>query len=244
VKALPEFQKALLGLQSSDNHVAQLAHAREAISERKDLALVVAQLREFSQLLVARNGVLEDARLEMARIDDDVKVVDERIARDTDRIEHSSSVRDVQALEAELASLATRKNNLEESELVVMQTVEDAEALVAQAVAERDIIEVQRRDLAAAVSAREAELDAERVTELDLRARIVESLPADLVALYEKQRARYGVGAALLTRGVSGGSGMKLNETDLNAIRNTAADEVVMCPDSSCILVRTEESGL
>ena len=127
---------------------------------------------------------------------------------------------------------------------MVMQTVEDAQASVAQAVAERDIVEQERDALSATIAEREAELDAEHSRETADRSSIVAGLPEDLMALYEKQRARYGIGAALLTRGVSGGSGMKLNETDINAIRNTAEDDVVMCPDSSCILVRTQESGL
>ncbi|MBK5238761.1 MAG: hypothetical protein JJE28_06590 [Actinomycetales bacterium] len=244
MKALPEHQKALLVLQSNDNHIAQLAHRRESIPERASLVVVVNKLREFSQVLVTRNGVLEDAKLELSRIDDDVKVVDERIRRDTERITNSSSMKDVQALESELGSLSTRKNNLEESELVVMQTVEDAESLVAQTLSERDVVDAERITLSAAMAEHEAEIDNERDAEITDRTRIANALPKDLLDLYEKQRARYGIGAALLTRGVSGGSGMKLNETDLNAIRNAAEDDVVMCPDSSCILVRTNESGL
>lgn len=244
MKALPEHQKSLLLLQSKDNRIAQLAHRRETIPERQALIGVLAQLRDYSQTLVTRNGVLEDAKLELSRIDDDVKVVDERIARDTERITQTSSMKDVQALESELASLATRKNNLEESELVVMQTVEDAESAVTQTRSERDIVETERLALSAIISEQEAEIDKERAAEIAERAGVANVLPEDLLALYEKQRARYGIGAALLTRGVSGGSGMKLNETDLNAIRNAAAEDVVMCPDSSCILVRTNESGL
>ena len=244
MKALPEHQKALLVLQSKDNTIAQLTHRRESISELASLVGVMNRLREFSQVLVARNGVLEDAKLELSRIDDDVKVVDERIARDTERISKSSSMKDVQALESELTSLAIRKNNLEESELVVMQTVEDVEMLVAETMGERNVVDAERLALADSISQQEGTIDAESATVVAERARIADALPAELIALYEKQRTRYGVGAALLTRGISGGSGMKLNETDLNTIRNAAEDDVVMCPDSSCILVRTNESGL
>nr|WP_220475812.1 hypothetical protein [Alpinimonas psychrophila] len=234
----------MLVLQLKDNHIAQLAHRHEGIPERASLSAILNKLREFSQVLVTRNGVLEDAKLELSRIEDDVKVVDERIARDTERISNSSSMKDVQALESELSSLATRKNNLEESELVVMQTVEDAEALVAETVTQRDIVNSEREALSQMIAEKESEIGAESASEVAERERIAAALPADLLALYEKQRARYGIGAALLTRGVSGGSGMKLNETDLNAIRNAALDDVILCPDSSCILVRTNESGL
>ncbi|WP_298122839.1 zinc ribbon domain-containing protein [uncultured Aurantimicrobium sp.] len=244
MKARPEDQLALLTLQERDNHITQLNHARKNIAEQAELAEVTASLREFSQSLIAAQGVLEDAKIELSRIEDDVRVVDERIAKDKERESGAASAKDLQALEAELTSLATRKSNLEDIELVVMQSIEDAEVAVADVVVERDAVEARRAALAAAVAAREAEIDAQLVQEQAARSELVASLPADLVELYERQRARYGIGAALLTRRVTGGSGVELTSTDLDAVRTAAPDDVVICPDSSCILVRTNESGL
>jgi predicted nucleic acid-binding Zn-ribbon protein len=82
---------------------------------------------------------------------------------------------------------------------------------------------------------------------VDVQARrdaLVAELPADLVALYDRQRTRFGVGAALLQRGVSQGSNMALTAADLAAVRAAPADAVVLDPESNCILVRTEASGL
>lgn len=244
MKARPEDQLALLTLQERDNHITQLNHARKNIAEQSELAEVTASLREFSQSLIAAQGVLEDAKIELARIEDDVRVVDERIAKDKEREAGAASAKDLQALEAELASLATRKSNLEDIELVVMQSIEDAEVAVADVLVERDAVEARRAALAQAVSTREAEIDAELAAETAARTELAASLPADLVELYERQRARYGIGAALLTRRVTGGSGVELTSTDLDAVRAAAPDDVVICPDSSCILVRTNESGL
>ena len=244
MKARPEDQLALLTLQERDNHITQLNHARKNIAEQAELAEVTASLREFSQSLIAAQGVLEDAKIELARIEDDVRVVDERIAKDKEREAGAASAKDLQALEAELASLATRKSNLEDIELVVMQSIEDAEVAVADVRVERDAVEARRAALAQAISTREAEIDAELAAETAARTELAASLPADLVELYERQRARYGIGAALLTRRVTGGSGVELTSTDLDAVRAAAPDDVVICPDSSCILVRTIESGL
>ena len=244
MKARPEDQLALLTLQERDNHITQLNHARKNIAEQAELAEVTASLREFSQSLIAAQGVLEDTKIELARIEDDVRVVDERIAKDKEREAGAASAKDLQALEAELASLATRKSNLEDIELVVMQSIEDAEVAVADVLVERDAVEARRAALAQAVTTREAEIDAELAAETAARTELAASLPADLVELYERQRARYGIGAALLTRRVTGGSGVELTSTDLDAVRAAAPDDVVICPDSSCILVRTNESGL
>ena len=244
MKARPEDQLALLTLQERDNHITQLTHARKNIAEQAELAEVTATLREFSQSLIAAQGVLEDAKIELSRIEDDVRVVDERIAKDKEREAGAASAKDLQALEAELSSLATRKSNLEDIELVVMQSIEDAEVAVADVVVERDAVEARRASLAAAVAAREAEIDAQLASEQAARGELAASLPSDLIELYERQRARYGIGAALLTRRITGGSGVELTSTDLDAVRAAAPDDVVICPDSSCILVRTNESGL
>jgi predicted nucleic acid-binding Zn-ribbon protein len=70
----------------------------------------------------------------------------------------------------------------------------------------------------------------------------VSGLPSDLVALYEKQRDRYGMGAARLVGGVSLGSNMKLSPSDLSDVMAAADDDVVLCPDSGAILIRDENS--
>jgi predicted nucleic acid-binding Zn-ribbon protein len=72
----------------------------------------------------------------------------------------------------------------------------------------------------------------------------VGKLPEELIALYERQRDRYGFGASLLRGGVSSASGLKLNENDMADVRAAAPDDVLLCPDSNAILVRTNESGL
>jgi predicted nucleic acid-binding Zn-ribbon protein len=71
---------------------------------------------------------------------------------------------------------------------------------------------------------------------------VASALPEELVALYDKQRARYGVGAARLVGGVSLASNMKLSPSDLADVRSAADDDVVLCPDSGAILIRDENS--
>jgi predicted nucleic acid-binding Zn-ribbon protein len=87
-------------------------------------------------------------------------------------------------------------------------------------------------------------IDAERANAIANRSAIAAKVSDDLLALYEKQRLRYGSGASLLRGGVSLASGVKLNENDMVSIRAAAPDDVIMCPDSNAILVRTGESGL
>jgi predicted nucleic acid-binding Zn-ribbon protein len=244
MKASPSDQRLLLEIQAIDTHDRQLAYASDHLPETELITSLAAELATSSADFIARQGIVEDARTEIDRIESDISVVQQRLALDVERASHSSNAKDVQALEAEIASLKTRRENLEEMELEVMQRLEDAEKSLAELHSARASVEAE---LAANEDAREkrrSEISAERAQLAVAREQLVTRIPIDLLALYEKQRNRYGIGAALLTRGISGGSGVTLSETDLSKIRAAAEDDVIMCPDSSCILVRTEESGL
>jgi predicted nucleic acid-binding Zn-ribbon protein len=89
-----------------------------------------------------------------------------------------------------------------------------------------------------------AEVATERAEATSSRESIAAALPAELLALYEKQRSRYGTGASLLRGGVSQASGVALTEDELQKIRVASPDDVLLCPSSDAILVRTGESGI
>jgi len=244
VKASPADQNELLRLQAADTRLAQLAHALKNLPQAAELAKLQPEVDALRARWIAATGELEDARAELKRVESDVEIVEARVKRDSDRVQQTSSVKDVQALEAELASLAKRKDDLEEIELTVMERVESLEETLAAVEADRaelnsrvEALEAQRAEEGGKVEVQRKAVAADRAT-------IADTLPADLVELYERQRARYGLGAAALVRGVSLGSNVKLTESDLSDIRRAAPDDVVLCPDSSAILVRGEDSGL
>lgn len=244
MKADPTHQRLLLDVQEIDNHINANLRALASIPEVATRAELEAQLYGLGPAFIAANGLLEDTRSEISRIEDDVRLVESRLAQDIERRDHSSSSKDIAGFEHEITTLNNRKEQLEEAELVVMQRLEDAEKDLAEISAQRESLNAEMARLDELIAARTSALQGEETSLQHERTAIVEKLPADLVSLYEKQRERYGVGAALLTRGVSGGSGVALTASDLDAVRHAAPDDVVLCPDSSCILVRTEESGL
>lgn len=242
--APPEAQALLLELQALDSTLQRLAQRAAKLPEAATLAELVAEREGARRTLAEHTGAWEDAKLELERVESDVALVDARIERDRERLQSTSSVKDVEALEQELAALARRKDDLEDIELGVMETVEAREAELA---ATRDRLADLDERIAAAESARDAalaSLESERAQAAADRSALTTRIPEDLLALYEKQRARYGIGASHLQRGVSSASGVALTATDLDAIRAAAPDAVLLCPDSSAILVRTAESGL
>lgn len=234
----------LLDLQALDTKLAQLQHRSKVLPQHAALQQLAVENSEVLVTLAEQKGVLENARLELKRVESDVAVVEARISRDSARLQASSSVKDVAALEQELTALRKRQFDLEEIELTVMERVEEQAAVVGRYADEAGVLQGRMADLEGERDAALALIDAERLNADANRSVISSRVPADLLALYEKQRLRYGTGASHLRGGVSSASGVKLLENDMVAIRNAAPDDVVMCPDSNAILVRTSESGL
>jgi len=245
VKASPAEQQELLRLQSIDTRLQQLAHRLGSLPQTAPLSELASRDDAVRRTRAEAVGALEDARVELSRIESDVAVVEARIARDGDRLQHTSSTKDVAALESELVSLRRRLSDLEDQELAVMEKVEAAEGVVAG-------IDEERARIAADVARLEGERDeaaAGLATDRDHAERdrtvVAGGLPAELVTFYDQRRARGGgVGAALLSQRTCGGCTITLTGADLAAVRSAAPDAVVQCPECDRILVRTDESGL
>jgi len=245
VKASPAHQQELLRLQSLDTRLQQLAHRLGALPQAAPLAELAKRDTAVRGTRAEAFGGLEDARAELKRLESDVVMVEARIARDGDRLQHTSSTKDVAALESELASLARRLSDLEDQELAVMERVETAEASVAGIDAERASIATEAAALEAERDEAAAGLGTERDAAERDRAVVAGGIPDDLLALYEQRRVRGGgVGAALLRQRTCGGCTITLTGSDLERMRRAAPDDVLLCPECDRILVRTDESGL
>lgn len=244
LKASPSDQALLLDLQQLDTTLQQLAHRARQLPENKALADLDKQVALLRVRLTSEEGTAEDARRELTRIESDVEIVEARMKRDRDRLQTSSSQKDIQALEQELQALARRQSDLEDAELEVMERVESSGGVVSATQRELDALATTRAELDAAREASLAGVESERVDAVANRATIAQRVPAELLALYERQRERYGIGASHLRARVSSASGVELTGNDLAAVRSAAPDDVLLCPTSDAILVRTDESGI
>lgn len=244
LKASPESQALLLDLQAFDTKLAQLEHRAKSLPQLATLAGFAKDIDALRLTLGEQNGALEDTKIELRRLESDVGVVETRIARDAERLQGSSSVKDVAALEQELVALRKRLGDLEEIELTVMEKLEEQESVANNTTAALDALRARSSEVEVERDSALSEIAAERAAAEGGRRALESTIPADLFALYERQRARYGTGASMLRGGVSLASGVKLLENEMQAIRAAAPDDVIMCASSEAILVRTAESGL
>ncbi|MGL4256717.1 zinc ribbon domain-containing protein [Microbacterium sp.] len=243
MNASPADQLRLVEVAELDARIRQADHHRKNPPQAARVQELLAQRQTLSQELTTRLGARDDLRTELSRIESDVALVDARSARDTERLAASSNSKEAQGLESELASLARRKSDLEDAELEVMERLEQADA----AVAEQEALIADTNAQGAELSAEAKRVIAEATAAFDAatrdRAAIAGTVPADLLAVYEKLATR-GAGAAVLRARTCEWCHMVLSGTDLNALRQAPEDEVVYCPECGSILVRTYDSGL
>jgi uncharacterized protein len=247
LNADPAAQRRLLDLQAADLQLDQLAQRRETLpeaAEARALAVEHARLRDHE---VAITTEMADLESERERADADVEQVRQRKDRDRKRLDAGqvSSPKELEGLQSEIASLERRQGALEETELDIMQRLEDAQRKVKQVAADRAEIERQGREAQRARDDAWAGIDQSAEAVQRERELIADGLPEGLLALYEKTRAeRGGVGAVEIRQRRCEGCRITIDPADLNRIRAAAPDLVVRCEECRRIQVRTAESGL
>lgn len=237
-------QAKLLDVLAIDTEVIMTnRRIREAESARIGLDTDSEYLRLVRDAESAEDRV-EDALRECEHLESDIAVAKARIARDREREESTNEPHELTDLEAEIFSLEVRIERLEDAELEALERRDEWIAARDAVVAERDtfhsVRDAKDSELKADIAAAHDRLDALSRQ----RDALVAEIPTDLIDLYERQRERYGVGASFLQRGITSASGVQLSPSQLDEIRLSDPDAVLMCPDSNAILIRTADSGL
>jgi predicted nucleic acid-binding Zn-ribbon protein len=247
VKASPEAQLRLLELADIDAELGRIEHRRRGLPEHAELTRLEARDVELRDSSAALTAQISDLRREQAKAEADVEQVRSRIDRDRQRLDSGkvNSPRELENLQSEVTSLQRRQSDLEEVVLDVMERFETGQSGLEQATAEREQLGAELASVAAARDAALAELEEQSSKAADRRIEVTATLPAELLALYDKLRTQHGgVGAAALRHRSCQGCNLAMNTVDLNAIRAAPDDEVLRCEECRRILVRTPESGL
>lgn len=245
MKVDPFVQERLLELPVVDQRLAQLAKERASSPLREAVTATAAAVVRAEEDLIDTRTRIKDVEREVSRAEQDVQTVRNRIARDQQTLDAGTvSPKQLQDLQHELESLARRQGELEDVELELMERVEEIGVSLQAAEQAMAAARTEADEAAAAWDRRADEIAAEVVDLETRRAEIAAELPEDLVALYEKIRARSGQGAGLLRHGRCGSCQLQLSSTDLDRIRSAAPDDVVRCEECGAIMIRMPESGL
>jgi predicted nucleic acid-binding Zn-ribbon protein len=241
-KAAPAEQLKLLELQGLDAKLKSLAGRRKVLETDPRIADLQDALNVANGELGAAKMAVHDAEAELRRSEADVEQVASRIERDEARLNSGTGLsKDLVALQSDIASLNKRRSDLEDVELEILERLDTLRERQAAQQVIVDDIQGSFASIRAELDEAIAEIAAEETTVRGQRAAFAEALDAGMLAVYEKTIAKRGVGAARLFHGKSEGSGMMLSPGDLAEVKAAADDDIVFCPDSGCILVRSAE---
>ena len=153
--------------------------------------------------------------------------------------------KDLERMQHELVSLDRRISELEDTELEVMEQLENAQAEHARLAERLVAIDARSGELTASRDTAAGDVTQESAQVTDRRKVVADGVPDDLLAVYEKIRTQKGgVGAAALRARRCGGCSLELTASDLGTIAKAPLDEVLRCEECNRILVRTSESGI
>ncbi|MBV8982196.1 MAG: hypothetical protein JO086_14935 [Acidimicrobiia bacterium] len=230
----------LLVVQEHDSAIDRLRYKKETLPEQARLAEVEKALAALDASTAEVGARRDDVARRQQRHEDELSSVETKIGEVEKRLYSGavSAPRELQAMQADVASLNRHRSDIEDRVLETMQEREPLDAELTAFAEQRAGLEAEADQLRQAIAEQVGEIDAELATELEARQTAAASIPDDLIGQYERLRGKQGgVGAARLVNGRCSGCHLTLPATELDRIRREPAGTVVLCDQCGRILV-------
>lgn len=231
----------LLDVQDRDVLLDQLRHRRASLPDRAELAAVQSRLKELAAQLSEVGDRLTVQQRGQKKIEDEVSAIETKTSTETRKLNSGTvtAPREIQAISEEIDALNRRKRSLEDDELEIMEVAEALTNEVDALTAEHAAASADVERLRAAVIEQEAAIDRELASVGAERDAAVAEIPAELLARYDRLRAKLdGVAVARLEGDLCLGCHVSLPAMEVDAARHATADAVVIHEDCGRILVR------
>lgn len=233
-------QQRLLGeLTVLDAEIGRLTHRARNLAEQQRLDEVVTEHRAAADRAAALTIALGDLDGEIARFDAEIDSVRQREDRDRNLLASGTvNAKQLTELQHELETLQRRQASLEDDQLEVMERREELQNQRDDA--QRAADELHAAVVTAQVARDQAlvEIDDAREVAQRRRAELVTNVSADLVTLYDRQRAGGGPGAGVLQGRRCGACRIEIDRADMARITAAAEDDVLRCPECGAVLLR------
>ena len=227
----------LLELTAVDQLLARSRRQIEDLKVSPELDALGVSLRGASVAYLDANGRVEALQADLKRVEADLSVVEQRIKKDNQSLNNTTSAKDAQGIQSELQTLAKRKSDLEDSSLALMEEISQVEVEVADRLIEKNAADQQIKQKHSEIAAQIAKLASGIELSAADRKRLAERIPQELLELYSA-KAKRGVPVGRLINRECGACHMNITASALQEVVNAPADELVLCPDCAAILVR------
>lgn len=231
----------LLVVQEHDTAIRQLLHRRETLPERAALTAAEQTIVSVDAASAPVQTERDDVAQKQSLIEDEVSLVEAKITREDAKLYSGevTGMKELTALQDEIASLKRRQRDLEDRVIELMETAEPLDEHLASFAEQRSAAEARMAEISQAITVAEAEIDVEVERELRERTAAAGAIDAELLTQYDAIRERAGgIGVARFTNGLCEGCHLTMSAMETDRIKKAPADELVQCESCERLLVR------
>lgn len=243
MKATPEQQSELLRLQQADMRISRLEHLSKSHPLRDRLAELQGRADDLERFAIGIGADIEDRRRTIAGIEVKIEEVRSRGMAQKERLDSGKvGIRDMSAVEHEIAHINQRQDELESTLLDEMEAMEKAVAQREEALKQREIIQADEDKATTELTEILAPGRDEIVTLKTETAELRNSLPSAVVEEYDRLRTRQGPLVVLaLQDGMVANSPVSLSAEEIDAAAAAPADELWVSDETGFIVARSAD---
>lgn len=229
----------LLDVQRLDTEAEQLRHRRDSLEQRALREAAVAETARLEDEL----AILAATRVEVAtrqkRLEDEAQIFSTKAGEDESRLYGGDvGMKDLQALQEEIAGLRARQGELEDRAIEAMEEAEDLGGQVGENDAARSAAATRLTVLDAEIAEAEAEIDAALADVAAQRDAAVGELGSDDLARYERLRPGFGSAAVVRFDGSNCvGCPSTMPAMELDRMKRSEAGLLLDCSECGRIVV-------
>tara|TARA_B100000945_G_scaffold210593_1_gene169492 strand:- start:4571 stop:5299 length:729 start_codon:yes stop_codon:yes gene_type:complete len=239
--ASPESLEHLLQIQDRDKTIAALRHKKNNLSEHQNITELLGALSTLRKKKDFVSKELMSKEEDQQRLEDEVNAIDERVSEQEANLYSGevSAIKDLQAIQGDIAGLQERKRLVEDQIIVVMEQVEPLKTLLDSLEIEEKTNTEHQAELKASLLSKEENIENQiKDVEGDRSELAKETSPA-LLEIYERIRKQSGnIAVAELNGMTCKGCHLDLPAVEVDRLKKLPPNELVNCEECGCILVR------
>lgn len=231
-------QKQLLALAAHDVELARINNSRKQAQAETELDEASSETLRLSDLLIDARNAVGDLEMELSRAEADLELVANRITKDKQQLSSTSSAKDAQGIEHELNTLASRRSELEDAQLQIMELLESAQLTHENLKREKQAADETLEALQRRINSELADLTSQAEKIQTERKSIITSIDQGLASAYERKYSR-GVAVGRLSGRDCGACRLSITATSFEELMALPAEELAECPNCQAFLVRS-----
>ena len=239
--ASPESLEHLLQIQDRDKTIAALRHQKNNLPERQNINDLLEALSTLHEKKDFVSKELISKEEDQQRLEDEVNAIEERVSEQEVNLYSGevSAIKDLQAIQGDIAGLQERKRLVEDQIIVVMEQVEPLKTLFDQLEVEVKANTEQQAELEVALLRKEQSIG-KQIEDVEAdRSELALDTPPALLEVYEKIRKQSGnIAVAQLNGMTCKGCHLDLPAVEVDRLKKLPPDQLVNCEECGCILVR------